>query len=95
MCATKMVWGKLYMFYPAKWVFLAGMVLFELGSVVCAVAPSSIVLIIGRCISGIGASSIDSGAIVIVLYVIPLRRRPIFISCLGSVRGITSAAGPP
>ncbi|KAH8434005.1 putative MFS multidrug transporter [Aspergillus melleus] len=95
MCATKMLWGKLYMFYPAKWVFLSGLALFELGSLICGVAPSSVALIIGRCVAGIGASSIDSGAIVIVLYIVPLRKRPLFISCLGSVRGITSAAGPP
>ncbi|PLB49099.1 major facilitator superfamily transporter [Aspergillus steynii IBT 23096] len=95
MCATKMVWGKMYLFYPAKWAFLSGLFLFEVGSLICGAAPSSVALIIGRCIAGIGASGIDSGAIIIVLYIAPVRKRPIFISCLGSVRGITSVAGPP
>lgn len=95
MSAVKMLWGKLYTFYPAKWMFLAGLVIFEIGSLVCGIARSSVVLILGRCIAGLGGSSIDSGAIIILTYIVPLSKRAMYMSFLGSVRGITAAAGPP
>ncbi|KAJ5354281.1 hypothetical protein N7541_006845 [Penicillium brevicompactum] len=95
MSAVKMLWGKLYTFYPAKWMFLTGLFIFEVGSLICGLAPNSLALILGRCIAGLGASSIDSGAIIIITYIVPLHKRAMFMSILGSVRGITAAAGPP
>jgi MFS family permease len=95
MSAVKMLWGKLYTFYPAKWVFLSGLLIFEIGSLICGIAPNSIALILGRCIAGLGGSSIDSGSIVILTYIVPLHKRAMYMSILGSVRGITAAAGPP
>ena len=70
-----MPWGKLYTFYPAKWMFLSGLVIFEIGSLVCGIAPSSVVLILGRCIAGLGAASLDSGAIIVLTYIVPLSKR--------------------
>jgi MFS family permease len=40
--------------------------IFEIGSLICAVAPSSTVLIVGRAIAGIGVAGIFSGAMVII-----------------------------
>lgn len=42
------------------------MVLFEIGSLLCAVAPSSVVLIVGRAVAGTGVAGIFSGALVII-----------------------------
>ncbi|PYI05798.1 hypothetical protein BO78DRAFT_387448 [Aspergillus sclerotiicarbonarius CBS 121057] len=39
-CSTQLMWGKLYTFYSVKWVFLASLFIFELGSLVCGVAPT-------------------------------------------------------
>lgn len=47
-----------------KWVFLLAIGIFELGSLVCGVAPTSTALIIGRAIAGLGSAGISSGAIV-------------------------------
>jgi MFS family permease len=94
MASVKMLWGKLYTFYPSKWIFLSGLIIFEIGSLVCAIAPSSLVLILGRCVAGLGSSSIDSGAIIIITSIVPISKRAIYMSILGSVRGITAAAGP-
>jgi MFS family permease len=49
------------MFFPKKIVYLAYIGLFELGSLVCALAPNSNALIAGRAISGLGASGIFAG----------------------------------
>ncbi|KAL4811155.1 putative efflux pump antibiotic resistance protein [Aspergillus unguis] len=92
--ATQMAWGKLYTMYPAKWVFLVGVAIFELGSLVCGVSPSSGALIAGRSIAGFGAGSINAGAVVIISYTIPVRRRPIYLGCLGVVHGVVSVLGP-
>ena len=42
----------------------------------CATAPSSVVLILGRAIAGLGATGLFSGALVIIAHSIPLRLRP-------------------
>ncbi|KAJ0299151.1 hypothetical protein COL516b_009403 [Colletotrichum fioriniae] len=64
MCSFQLFFGKLYAEFNAKWVFLAALFIFEVGSIVCAVAPSSVVLIVGRAISGVGAAGLMSGALI-------------------------------
>lgn len=45
-------WGKGYKYFPLKTTFLVSIAIFELGSLICAVAPNSIALIVGRAIAG-------------------------------------------
>ena len=49
---------------------------FEVGSLICATSPSSVVLIVGRAVAGLGAAGLFSGALVIIAHTIPLRLRP-------------------
>lgn len=51
-----------------KWAYLIAIFVFEVGSLICAVAPSSTVLIVGRAIAGIGVAGIFSGALVIISF---------------------------
>ncbi|KAI2625238.1 MFS general substrate transporter [Xylaria nigripes] len=92
--ALQLFFGKLYAMYSVKWVFLVAIVLFELGSVVAAVSPSSAVLIAGRTISGAGSAGIIGGAIILIAMSVPLRQRPIYTSILSSMHGIASVIGP-
>lgn len=46
--------------------FLAAVAVFELGSLVCAVAPTSTSLIIGRALAGVGDGAIFAGAYTIL-----------------------------
>ena len=48
--------GKVLVIAPAKSVFLLSVAVFELGSLLCAVAPSVNVLIFGRAVAGLGAT---------------------------------------
>jgi MFS family permease len=48
---------------------------FELGSLLCAVATSSKMLIVGRAVAGAGGSGIVSGIMTILAHVIPLEKR--------------------
>ncbi|KAI1095680.1 MFS transporter [Rostrohypoxylon terebratum] len=93
-CALQLMFGKFYIMYPVKWVFLAGVVLFEIGSLIAGVSPSSAVLIVGRAVSGMGAAGIFAGAIIILATSVPLRQRPIYTGLLASMHGIASVAGP-
>ena len=93
-CATQLMYGKFYTYYSIKWVYLAGLGIFELGSLICGLAPNSIALIIGRAIAGVGAAGIFSGAILIVSVTVPLRQRPTYMGLIGGMYGIASVAGP-
>lgn len=59
------MYGKLYAEFNIKWVYLAALAIFELGSIICAVAPNSIALIIGRAVSGLGSAGVFTGAITV------------------------------
>ncbi|KAI9792094.1 MAG: MFS sugar transporter [Peltula sp. TS41687] len=93
-CAFQLMFGKFYTFFSIKWVFLAAICLFELGSVVCGAAPTSTALIIGRAVAGLGMAGIFSGALIIVANTVPLRQRPIYTGIIGAMYGLASVAGP-
>ncbi|KAF6838418.1 efflux pump antibiotic resistance [Colletotrichum plurivorum] len=92
--SLQLFFGKLYTFFSIKWIYLFAIALFELGSVICGVAPSSICLILGRAIAGLGGAGIYSGSLVILAYSVPLSKRPIYGSFVSSMWGIASVAGP-
>ncbi|KAJ3492065.1 hypothetical protein NLG97_g5474 [Lecanicillium saksenae] len=93
-CAVQLIYGKLYTFYSVKWVYLSGIFLFEVGSLVCGATPTSVGLIIGRAIAGLGSAGIFSGALLIVNRSVPLRQRPVYMGLIGAVYGLASVAGP-
>lgn len=67
---------------------------FEIGSIVCATAPNSHSLIIGRVLTGIGGAGIGAGAFLLINLMVPLETRPVYLGAMGSVFGVTSAIGP-
>ncbi|CAK7199616.1 hypothetical protein SEUCBS139899_002299 [Sporothrix eucalyptigena] len=93
-CSFQLMFGKGYMFYSIKTVFLTAVLLFEIGSAVCGAAPSSVAFIIGRAIAGIGAAGIFSGVIIIIVYAVPLHKRPLYQGMFGAVFGLASVIGP-
>jgi MFS family permease len=93
-CAFQLMWGKLFTFYTVKWVYLASLFIFELGSLICAVAPTSTALIIGRAIAGIGGGGVSNGSFLLIAHSVPPRQRPAMIGALGSMYGFSAIAGP-
>lgn len=64
------------------------MLLFELGSLICGVAPNSLAFIVGRAIAGLGAGGIFAGALTILSYAVPLSKRPMFAGAIGAMFGV-------
>ncbi|KAK0667512.1 putative efflux system protein [Cercophora samala] len=92
--AFQLLFGRFYTFFSIKWVYLIAIFIFEVGSLICAVANSSVTLIIGRAIAGVGAAGIFSGALTILAYSVPLAKRPIYTGAIGSMYGLASISGP-
>ena len=92
-CSTQLMWEKLYTFYSVKWVFLASLFIFELGSLVCGVAPTSTALIVGRAVAGIGGGGVGTGCFLLIAYSVPRRRRPTFVGMMGAMYRFAAIAG--
>ncbi|TEY31533.1 hypothetical protein BOTCAL_0795g00020 [Botryotinia calthae] len=92
--ALQPTFGRIYTIFSIKITFVVAIVIFEIGSLVCATAPNSTALIIGRAVAGIGVGGLFSGAIVILAYCLPLRKRPAAFGLIGGMWGIASVAGP-
>ena len=86
--------GKVYTYFDVKYTYLIALVIFEVGSVICAAATSSPMFIIGRAIAGAGAAALYSGGMTIIGFSVPLRKRAIYIAALSSMFGIASVVGP-
>ena len=94
LCVLQLSFGRLYKYYSAKWTLITLVAIFEIGSIVCATAPSSDALIVGRAIAGIGGAGITSGAFLLISLLVPLKSRPKYTGALGSVFGIASIVSP-
>ncbi|KAM0424571.1 hypothetical protein ACHAPT_010290 [Fusarium lateritium] len=92
-CAFQLPFGKLFRFFSLKWTFLAALLIFEIGSVLCAAAQSSDMLIVGRTIAGIGCAGISSGGLIIIANITPMEKRATYQSLYGGIFGIASVWG--
>jgi MFS family permease len=55
--ALQPTYGKMYQSFSLKWLFVIVVLLFEIGSLICGVAPNSTTFIVGRAIAGLGAGN--------------------------------------
>ncbi|MCJ1353413.1 MAG: hypothetical protein MMC33_003399 [Icmadophila ericetorum] len=94
LAAFQLFYGKLYVRFSSKVVFLVALFIFEVGSLICATAPNSIAFILGRAIAGLGAAGLFSGCFVIVAQSSPIDKRPAYSSALGATYGVGSVVGP-
>ncbi|KAL8861830.1 MAG: hypothetical protein Q9178_001699 [Gyalolechia marmorata] len=93
-CSLQLQFGRIFTLYHTKYVFLAAIGTFELGSAICGAAPNSATFIVGRAIAGAGNAGVFSGVIVIMIPLLPLRKRPAYQATLGAIWGISSITGP-
>ncbi|CZR62766.1 related to transporter (major facilitator superfamily) [Phialocephala subalpina] len=75
LCACSPIIGKIYQFYNSKITFFIFVFIFEVGSLVCAIAPTSTALVIGRAVAGFGGSGLFSGGLTIIGASLPPAKR--------------------
>ena len=86
--------GKLSDIYGRRPVLLAAIIIFVLGSVGCALAPSMLVLALARAVQGIGGGGLISLAQTIIADMVPPRERARYQVYIASVFVTSSLAGP-
>ncbi|PQE28116.1 Major facilitator superfamily domain general substrate transporter protein [Rutstroemia sp. NJR-2017a BBW] len=94
LCASQPLAGKTFTLFPKKISYLLYLALFEIGSLLCALAPTSSALIGGRAIAGLGASGLFAGGFVLLTTIIPLHKRAIWTGTMSSFFAIASIVGP-
>jgi EmrB/QacA subfamily drug resistance transporter len=92
--ATTQVWGKLGDQYGRKYLFIAAIVIFLIGSALSGLAQSMIELIAFRALQGIGGGGIIVLAQAIVGDIVPPRDRGRYQGAFGAVFGVASVIGP-
>ncbi|KAL0944844.1 MFS multidrug transporter [Colletotrichum truncatum] len=86
--------GKLYTHLRSKWTYLCFLFLFEIGSLICGLATSSNMLIVGRAVAGMGSAGLLNGALTIVAYTVPLHKRPLITGILMGISNMGVVSGP-
>ncbi|KAL1599453.1 hypothetical protein SLS60_007256 [Paraconiothyrium brasiliense] len=87
-------WGKVYKYFPLKTSFLVAIFIFELGSLISAVARNSAAMIVGRAIAGIGASGVAPGVYTISAFAAEPAKRATYTGFIGLSYGVAAVAGP-
>jgi EmrB/QacA subfamily drug resistance transporter len=81
--------------FGRKRLFLAGLVLFLLGSLLCGVAPTLGWLLFGRAVQGTGAAALSPGSLAVLVAAFPeQRQRAQAIGLWAGISGVGLAAGP-
>lgn len=79
--------------YGRKRLFMAGMALFTLASVGCALAPGSGSLIAARLVQGLGAAAMFPQVFAVIQVLVPAAERPKAFGALGAVIGMATMSG--
>jgi MFS family permease len=93
-CAFQFMFGKAYKLFSIKRVFLLANVISVAGSLLCGAANTSIMLIIGRAIAGLGSAGLLSGCFVILVQSTPLRNRPMVTGVMSAIEGLATLSAP-
>ncbi|KAK6454901.1 major facilitator superfamily domain-containing protein [Scheffersomyces xylosifermentans] len=87
-------WGKLSIVIGRKPTLSIAIVLFELGSLVCALSTNMNMLIGGRVLAGIGGGGIQSLVFVILSEIVPIQYRAFGMMVLSLTTSSASVLGP-
>ncbi|CAK7902113.1 azole resistance protein 1 [[Candida] anglica] len=87
-------WGKASVIFGRKIAMYVAIVLFEAGSLMCALSNSMNVLIGGRVLAGVGGGGIQSLVFIIITEIVPIEKRPSTMAFIGCVFAVASVLGP-
>lgn len=88
------LFGKFSDLYGRKPLIQLSIVVFLLGSVMCALAPSMTMLVAARAIQGIGSGGIQAMSFVVIADIVSPRERGKYVGAFTSIWALTSVAGP-
>ncbi|EDK37167.2 hypothetical protein PGUG_01265 [Meyerozyma guilliermondii ATCC 6260] len=87
-------WGKVAMVFGRKITMYAAILIFEAGSLMCALSNNMNTLIGGRVLAGVGGGGVQSLSFVITSEVVPIERRPFAMAAMGCTFAVASVLGP-
>ncbi|EGW32036.1 uncharacterized protein SPAPADRAFT_138981 [Spathaspora passalidarum NRRL Y-27907] len=87
-------YGKISIAFGRKWTLFVGIIIFETGSLICALSKSMPMLIGGRVIQGVGGGAIQATVMVILTECVPISRRPLVFASISIVYSTSSVLGP-
>jgi EmrB/QacA subfamily drug resistance transporter len=93
--ALLLIFGRLSDLYGQKLIFTGGLLLFTLGSGLCAISTSIIQLVLYRSLQGVGAAMIVSNTSAIVTNAFPPEQRGTALGTIGAIVSIGLMSGPP
>lgn len=94
MTATTPIWGKLADLFSKKLLVQAALVIFSIGSVVAAAAPSMGVLIGARAFQGLGVGGLTALVQVVIASMVSPRERGRYSGYIGAVFATATVSGP-
>ncbi|KAI5460995.1 major facilitator superfamily domain-containing protein [Mariannaea sp. PMI_226] len=92
--ATISLFGSLYTKIEVKWLYLASILTFEIGSAICGAAPNMSVMAVGRVVAGVGGSGIYLGGVNYISMFVAPAKQPFYTALIGTFWGLGAILGP-
>ncbi|KAJ5818741.1 hypothetical protein N7474_004332 [Penicillium riverlandense] len=86
--------GRIYTNFSTKWTYLSFFLIFELGSLLCAISTSSKMLIVARAVAGLGSSGLLNGSMTIIASSVPMYKSPALIGIMMGFAQMGIVLGP-
>ncbi len=94
LAALLLVSGALADRYGHKKVFVIGLGVFTIGSILCAAAQSPVMLVISRAVQGIGGAILFATSLALLAVTYAGKARGIAFGVWGAITGVATSMGP-
>ncbi|KAK7739640.1 hypothetical protein SLS53_005607 [Cytospora paraplurivora] len=86
--------GQAYGTFSVKTLFLASVILFEVGSALCGAAPNMNAMIVGRVLTGVGGAATYCGGLTYITVLTTDHERPLYMAGIAVMYSVGSVIGP-
>ncbi|WP_245616838.1 MFS transporter [Amycolatopsis taiwanensis] len=88
------VYGRVADRFGLRRLFTSALAVFGAGSLICALAPGLLILVLGRIVMGAGGAAIPVLAIVAATRLLPRQKTAVGVGVIGAAAGVGTAGGP-